>query len=167
MSESSSKKSTKLPWPVPPFVNLLIATIGLMVLCLGLNLWQDEQRRGSFVPAQAVVTDSKFSDLGWSQHTGKQYEADVAFAYQNAGSSSNKGHWHFYQFHPEVGQANEVTKNWPKGRTFTIYINPNNPAEATLVHQTSMLIYGLIITGLGLLVIFGWIFLSTYRQAKA
>ncbi|PWT99442.1 MAG: hypothetical protein C5B53_05375 [Candidatus Melainabacteria bacterium] len=165
MSESTINKSTTLPCTVPPLANLLIAAIGLLVLCLGLNLWQDEARRASFFPAQAIVTESKCVDLGWSQHTGKQYEADIAFEYQKAGGKA-KGHWHFYQFHPEVGQANEVSKNWPKGRTFTIYINPNNPEEMTIVHQTSIMIYGLIITGAGLLVIFGWLFLSTYRKTK-
>jgi hypothetical protein len=162
MSESIINKNKSLPWPVPPFVNLLIAAIGLLALCLGLNLWQDEQRRANFVPNQAVVTDSKVVDLGWSQHVGKQYEADVVFEYQNAGAST-KGHWHFYQFDPQVGQASEVTKNWPKGKTFTVYINPNNPAEATLAHQTSILIYTLIVTGAGLLAVFSWIFFSRKR----
>jgi len=129
----------------------LLATKALLITPL-----QKTQAAKSWNATQATVISSKVKSH--SDDDGTTYSPYIAYRYE-VGGEEYLGDQYTFLSASSSGRAGKVAivKQYPKGHTFTVFVNPENPAESVIKREASRsLLFGLfplIFVGVGLAVI--------------
>ena len=145
MESSPSLKPANFSVPVIWFV---ACAISLTAAFFGYLLFTGQQRTKSFLPTNAVVTESKttFHYLRRNSY----YDTSISFQYQG---SDGRAHSQSMKLtadylHPEWGNSADWDRGyWASGHSFTVYCNPSNYDDWSLDRGPSRQAYALLFGG--------------------
>ena len=148
-------------------VGFIFVGVGsLIFVSNSLPAFQKKFASKSWVQVQATVILSKVKSH--TDDDGTTYRPYIAYTYRFNGKKYRGDQYSFFSVSSSGREKKaQIVKQYPKGRTFTLYIDPKNPSESVINRTAStgeellVGIFPLIFVFVGLFVVF-----AGFRQKK-
>ncbi|MGC6426266.1 MAG: DUF3592 domain-containing protein [Akkermansiaceae bacterium] len=132
------------------FIGLAVAAMGAVFVVLLWNSFQAAKQTRSWTEVEASVIESAVAERRFSKETAKEYSLKLLFDYQFEGKSfvgenlkRRENPWYRNRAKIEA-----LVEKYPSGMHTTAFVNPENPSEALLAHDTKAGGYSIWFPGL-------------------
>lgn len=155
MSSSSTHSSSGRLWLVA--MGLFLALAGAVFTWVLWKSWQRAEETRRWTPVPAVMTASSISISRPTPSANREYRVNLRYRYTWEGREMVGTHLKRLDA-PTVHEERALEKvtEYPVGREVTCYVNPADPAQAILRHDTRAALYSIwfpllfVVGGLGM-----------------
>lgn len=139
-------------------MGLFLTLAGLLFLWVLYTAWQRAEETRRWTPLPCLIVSSRLSQERPTPNSNTAFRAEVRYIYQFGGREMTGTHIKRVDSpsqHEEV--ARKKLENYPVGSKLTCFVNPQQPTQTVLKHDTRAALYSLwfpglfVVGGLGML----------------
>lgn len=132
------------------FIGLAVALMGAVFVMLLWNSYQAAKKTRAWTEVEASVIESAVAERRFSKETAKEYSLKLLFDYQFDGESFVGEHLKRREnpWYRNKAKIEALVEKYPSGMQTVAFVNPENPKEAVLAHDTKAGGYSIWFPGL-------------------
>lgn len=130
-------------------MGLFLAAAGILFVWVLWTAWQRAEETRSWTPIPCLIVSSRLSQERPTPNSNPAFRAEVRYSYTYAGKVMTGTH---IKRVDSASQHEDVAKKkleaYPVGSELTCYVNPKQPDQAILKHDTRAALYSIWFPGL-------------------